>query len=118
MKNPPHLVLFDDTCSLCWRSVHKIRAWDKKKQFLFSPIMGDMAKMVLKDTWKKYKDANTLILIENYRSSSPKKWIKGRAVMRILWLIGGWRKLVGWMAFVPLGVDQVYAFIAKRRHRF
>ncbi len=108
-----HLILFDDSCSLCWRSVAKIRAWDKRKQFEFSPIRSERAKRVLKDAWKKYKDANTLILIEHERI-----WIRGRAVMRILWLLGGWRKLVGWLAYVPLGVDQVYNFVAKRRHRF
>lgn len=112
-----HLILFDDTCSFCVRSVDKIRSWDRKKQFLFAPIMGDRAKDALRGQWKKFRDANTLILVENYQTSSSKTWIKGRAVMRILWLIGGYRKLVGWLAFVPLGVDQVYAFIAKRRHR-
>jgi predicted DCC family thiol-disulfide oxidoreductase YuxK len=116
MKHP-HLILYDDTCSLCLRSVERITRWDRKKQFLFSPILGDTAKRVLKEDWIKFKNANTLILIENY-PTSPRIWTKGRAVMRILWLLGGWRKLLGWLAFVPLGVDQVYAFIAKRRHRF
>ena len=116
MKSP-HLILFDDACSLCLRSVDRITIWDRKKQFLFSPIMGDKAKKVLGEEWKKFKNANTLILIEDYHTS-PRIWTKGRAVMRIFWLIGGWRKLFGWLAFVPLGVDQVYAFIAKRRHRF
>lgn len=113
----PHLILFDDTCSLCLRSVAKIRSWDSKGQFLFSPIMGNQAKNALKGQWKRLKNANTLVLIENYHSSSPRIWIKGRAVMRILWLIGGYRKLIGWLAFIPLGVDQIYSFVAKRRHR-
>ncbi len=115
MKN---LILFDDSCSLCWRSVNRIRSWDRKKQFDYSPIKGKLAKQVLKTKYDKLKNANTLILMENYRGRFPKVWIKGRAVMRILWLIGGWRKLVGWLAFVPLGVDQIYSFVAKRRHRF
>lgn len=113
-----HLILFDDRCSLCWRSVNRIRNWDSKKQFDYFPIQGGLAKQVLKTKYDQLKNANTLILIENYQGPSPKIWIKGRAVMRILWLIGGWRKLIGWLAFIPLGVDQVYSFVAKRRHRF
>ncbi len=113
-----HLILFDDRCSLCWRSVDRIRSLDKKKQFLFSPIRDKLAKQVLQTEYDKYKNANTLVLIENYQVPSSKIWIRGRAVMRILWLIGGYGKLVGWLAYVPLGIDQIYSFIAKRRHRF
>lgn len=113
-----HLILFDDTCSLCWRSVNRIRSWDQKKQFHYSPLKGKLAKQVLRTKYEKFKNANTLVLIENYHNPSSKIWIRGRAVMRILWLIGRWGKLVGWLAFMPIGVDQIYSFIAKRRHRF
>jgi predicted DCC family thiol-disulfide oxidoreductase YuxK len=113
-----HLILFDDGCSLCWRSVNRIRAWDRKRQFHYSPLREKLAKQALKTKYEKFKNANTLVLIENYPSPSPKIWIKGRAVMRILWLIGGWGKLIGWLAWFPLGVDQIYSFVAKRRHRF
>ena len=113
-----HLILFDDRCSLCWRSVNRIRGWDKKKRFTYSPLKDKLAKQVLKKQYEKLKNANTLVLIEDYRGPSPKIWIRGRAVMRILWLIGGWRKCFGWLAYVPLGVDQIYSFVAKRRHRF
>jgi predicted DCC family thiol-disulfide oxidoreductase YuxK len=117
-KRAKHLILFDDTCSLCWRSVNRILAWDKKKIFQFSPIKEESSKLFLKQRWKELKNANTLILVENYTSASPKIWIKGRAVMRILWLLGGWRKIPGLLAFVPLGIDALYSFVAKRRHRF
>jgi predicted DCC family thiol-disulfide oxidoreductase YuxK len=113
-----HLILFDDHCALCWRSIHRIRGWDRKTQFDYSPIKGKVAKQVLNIKYDQLKNANTLVLIENYQDTSPKIWIKGRAVMRILWLIGGWGKLVGWLAFIPFGVDQIYSFVAKRRHRF
>lgn len=113
-----HLILFDGTCALCLRSVHRIRSWDKKKQFHYSPLKGTLAKQVLKTKHEKLKNANTLVLIENYQLPSSKIWIKGRAVMRIVWLIGSWGKLIGWLAFVPIGIDTIYSFIAKRRHHF
>jgi predicted DCC family thiol-disulfide oxidoreductase YuxK len=112
-----HIILFDDRCSLCWRSVNKVLAWDKKKKFRFTPLRDEISKAVLKNRWKELKNANTLILIENYLSKEPRIWIRGRAVMRIFWLLGGAWKLLGWIAFIPYGVDPLYTLIANRRHR-
>ena len=112
------LILFDDTCPLCWHSVSVIQKWDKKGLFQFSPLNGNAAKKALKEKWVRLKNAGTVVLIEDSSSQEPRIWIKGRAVMRICWLIGGWRKLFGWLAFMPFGVDAVYSFIAKRRHQF
>ncbi len=93
-------------------------SWDKRKVFGFVPITDPVAKVFLKDRYKELKGFNTLILIENSLSSNPKIWIKGRAVMRILWLLGGLKKLlVGWLCFVPFGLDGIYEQVAKRRHR-
>ena len=109
-----HLILFDDRCSLCWRSVNHIRDWDKKKQFLFSPIREKLVEQIS----QSQKNIETLVLVENYHTSSSKIWVKGRAVMRILWLIGGFWKLIGWLAFIPYGIDFVYSWVAKKRHKF
>jgi predicted DCC family thiol-disulfide oxidoreductase YuxK len=116
-KNFRHLIFFDDTCSLCWRSVHKIHALDKKGIFQFFPLRDELARLSLKARWEELKNANTLILLENCHLPARKVWIRGRAVMRILWLLGGWWKLLGWLAFLPCGVDMIYALVAQRRHR-
>lgn len=116
-KSSQHLILFDDTCRLCWRSVHRILSWDRKKVFRFVPIRDPYAKKILQNRWEKLKKADTLILIENYASTESKIWIRGRAVLRILWILGGWRKVPGLLAFLPWGVDALYSAVAKRRHR-
>ncbi len=117
-KTSKHVIFFDDSCPLCWRSVNKILSWDKKGIFLFSPLRDEAAKLVLKDRYKALQNANTLVLVENYKTKAPRIWDRGRAVMRIFWLLGGWRKCIGWLAYVPCGMDLVYSFVAKRRHRF
>lgn len=109
-----HLIFFDDTCAFCRRLVQRISTWDRQRKFRFIPLNSPEVKKWLEPEWKAM---DTLILIEEATSSTPKRWIKGRAVMRILWLIGGWRKFIGWLAFIPLGMDQLYTFIAHRRHR-
>ncbi len=98
-----HIIFFDDQCSFCWRSVNRVRGWDKKKIFRYVPLREAKLKV----------PKNTLVLQE---SPSGRIWTKGRAVMRILWLLGGAKKLIGWLCFVPL-IDPIYSFIAKRRHR-
>ena len=103
-----HIIFFDDQCPLCWRSVNRVRSWDKKKIFRYVPLRE--AEGYIGSRSPK----NTLILLEK---PSGRIWTKGRAVMRILWLIGGPKKLIGWLCFVPL-IDPIYSFIAKRRHRF
>ena len=113
-----HLIFFDDTCPLCWRSVHKILSWDKKGIFHFSPIKEATAKAILKSKYDALKNANTLILVENYAAKKQRVWIRGRAVLRISWLLGGFWKLIGWLAFIPCGIDPIYNWVAKRRHRF
>jgi predicted DCC family thiol-disulfide oxidoreductase YuxK len=116
-RKKSHLILFDDTCSLCWRSVNRVLAWDKKKAFQFLPLRDPDAKLFLGKRYRELKNANTLVLIENYRSPDSQIWIRGRGVMRVLWLLGGLKRIPGLLCFVPLGIDAAYALIAKRRHR-
>jgi predicted DCC family thiol-disulfide oxidoreductase YuxK len=112
-----HLIFFDDTCAFCLQWVTKIKALDSKRQFSFIPMLSDEARHALSQNWQFLKDAETLVLIENAHLVHKRLWIKGRAVMRIFWLLGSYWKLIGWLAFIPFGIDQVYSFIAKHRHR-
>ena len=68
------------------------------------------------DTVSGIRQIDSLILIEGFNHHKPRIWLRGRAVMRILWLLGGWRKCIGWMAYLPFGVDGVYRLIARHRH--
>lgn len=113
-----HTIFFDDKCSLCWRSVNRIYAWDRKKSFQFIPLRDRSTKHVLKQRWHKLKNANTLVLVENVHTPHAKIWTRGRAVARILWLLGGWKKIPGVLAYVPFGIDALYMLIARYRHRF
>ena len=112
-----HLVLFDDTCSLCCNATEKIKNWDKKNLFSLIPLGSAAAHPFLKEN-TRLKHSDSLILVESFNSPKRRIWLRGRAVMRILWLLGGWCKLIGWMAYLPFGVDGAYRLIARHRHRF
>lgn len=108
-----HLVFFDPTCKLCQNSVAWILRHDRQKIFLFAPIMGRTAKEKFGDAFEKYQKLNTLVLIE---APSLKIWMRGKAVFRILWLLGGRWAWIGFFHFLP-GSDFGYRLIAKHRHR-
>jgi predicted DCC family thiol-disulfide oxidoreductase YuxK len=110
----PHLVFFDNECDLCNSSIHVILRLDKGRRFLFAPLNGLTAKEWLTGGRAFLKSENTLVLIENYLSPEPRTWIRGRAVFRILWLVGGFWKLLGWLCFTS-GGDNVYRWIAHHR---
>lgn len=112
-----HLLFFDATCSLCRNAIKKIQSWDKKQLFFFAPLDSDLAKKFFEEH-KNLKHSDSLILIEKFPTHKKRIWLRGRAVLRILWLLGGWRKLPGFFAYLPFGVDGVYKLIARHRHRF
>ncbi len=108
-----HLILFDSTCPFCCHSVAQVYAWDRRALFRFAPLEGKTARLVLKERWDGLRAENTLVLVE----SGGRLWIRGRAVCRIFWLLGGWSRIVGILAFFPCGIDAIYSFVAKRRHQ-
>ncbi|MCI0382828.1 MAG: DUF393 domain-containing protein [Chlamydiae bacterium] len=112
-----HLIFFDATCPLCQNSIAKIIAWDKKKFFSFASLSSSTADQFLVEDREKLKNENTLVLVENFQEKNFRIWIRGRGVMRIFWLLGGFWKFIGWLCFSPIFVDAIYRFIAHHRYR-
>lgn len=113
-----HLILFDGECALCHRAVRHIHGIDRDRNFIFAPLGGKTASEFLVGPHAPLLQANTLVLIENYRSPHPKFWIRSKAILRIYWLVGhGW-KWLGILSFLPgfLG-DLCYRWFASHRHR-
>lgn len=114
-----HLVFYDGQCGLCDRVVQMLLRADKNKKFLFAPLQGTTAAEELKAVPAEVKQADSLILIENYSGKKGSLYIYGKAAFRIMWLLGGWWRGVGWISFLPsLLYDWGYRIIAKNRHRF
>lgn len=114
-----HLVFYDGECGFCDRSVQLLLKFDKNKLFVFAPLQGKTADKFLKNIDPDLRDVDTLILVEDYRSSNPKIFIFGKAVFRILWLLGGFWTLIGWISFLPSFLyDWGYRLVAKNRKYF
>ena len=114
-----HLIFFDGECPFCHQAVRRIIQMDEHKRFAFAPVLGETADQILIGPQTNLRNANSLILLENYQSTERKFSIEARAIFRIYWILGGWHKLIGIFAFFPtcLG-DWVYRYIAAHRHEY
>lgn len=113
-----HLIFFDGECGLCDQIVQIVLKHDHDKQFDFAPLQGSTAAAMLKDLPPKMKSADSLVLIENYKSNHPKTSILGEGALKISWLLGGSWKILGAFWWLPKwSYNWVYRLVAKNRHR-
>lgn len=113
-----HLVFYDGECGLCDRAVQFVLKADKEKKFLFAPLQGTTAEELLADLPPKMKQADSLILIENYKEPTQQLHILGKGALRICWLLGGAWRLFGWLSYLPpILYDWGYRLVAQNRHR-
>jgi len=113
-----HLIFFDSSCPLCRASIKKIIQIDKKKLFCFAPLIGETARVILKNKHQELLKANTLVLVENFSKKNKKYWLRAKGFFRTLWVIGKWYKMLGIFYILPaFSIDWIYKAIANHRHR-
>ena len=114
-----HLVFYDAECPLCNKAVRYILEIDTHKRFFFAPLNGRTAGEILVGPNERYKRADTIVLVEDYQSTSRQFWIRSRAILRVYWLVGDGWGIVGWLSFLPGWVgDLFYRWVAYHRHKF
>ena len=113
-----HLVFYDGQCGFCDHIVQILLKIDTREIFSFAPLQGETAARLLKHLPPEMKNKDSLVLIENYRSHTPKYFILGEAALRIGWLLGGFWALAGWISWLPSFLyDWLYRLIARNRYR-
>jgi len=113
-----HLVFYDGECGFCDHVVQFILRHDQKALFLFAPLQGETAERVLIDLPSKFRNIDSIILIENFGEKSEATYIRGKAAFRICWLLGGAFAGLGALSFLPAFLyDWGYNLVAKNRHR-
>lgn len=110
------IIFFDDTCPLCLRCVRFVLDIDGKQQFVFAPLNGKTALENLALKPGNLLAQNSLILLEDPSTPKEKVFLRAKAVARILWLVGRWWKLLGWLRWIPFVPDLVYRFISHHCH--
>jgi predicted DCC family thiol-disulfide oxidoreductase YuxK len=113
MFNKP-IIFFDGVCNLCNASVQFVIAHDKKDQFSFSAIQGELAKEVLPNFKVNPGKLNTVLLLEK-----GKLYTKSSAALRIAKkLSGAWPLLYSFIIIPKFIRDWVYNIIAKNRYKW
>ncbi len=113
MFNKP-IIFFDGVCNLCNASVQFVIAQDRKDQFSFSAIQGELAKAVLPKFNVDPGKLNTVLLLEK-----GKLYTKSSAALRIAKkLSGGWPLLYGFIIIPKFIRDWFYNLIAKNRYKW
>lgn len=114
MKEKHSILFFDGGCNLCNKTVQFIIRHDKKRQFLFATLQSSLGKKAIANVASGGKIPDTVILFYN-----GSYYTKSTAVIRILMLLGGLRKLsiVGFIlpAFIR---DKMYDWIASNRYQW
>jgi predicted DCC family thiol-disulfide oxidoreductase YuxK len=114
-----HLVFYDGNCGLCDRIVQFLYKEDKNQLFVFAPLQGETASQYLKKLPPELRFTDSLILIENYRSSDPRVSILAKGALRIAWLLRWPWTLIGWLSFFPGWMfDWIYRLVAANRQVF
>ncbi len=99
-----HIIYYDGECQFCNRTVHFVQTHDKHCRFEYRPLQELPG-----------ADLSTVILVEE----SGLELKRGKAGLRILWLLGGWWRIPGALSFLPAFLsDPIYRLIAKHRHLF
>ncbi len=90
-------LFYDISCPACKQVVKKIESLNAKKMFMISSLDGKKAKLIFQGNYAFLRKKKTkMIILEGQRV-----WIKGNAMLRPFWLIGGPWKLIGMFSFVP-----------------
>lgn len=115
-----HLVFYDGTCGMCHWVIQFLLKHDHQERFVFSPLQGETAKVLLKDWRNSHPDADSLVLIENYQDPNRKRiYAFGKGALRICWLLGGLWKIPGFLSFFPgFLYDWIYRLVARNRYQW
>jgi predicted DCC family thiol-disulfide oxidoreductase YuxK len=106
------LVIFDDSCSMCTRSVRVLGALDWLRQFRTAGFYSAL---------NAYPELGTADIDEGVRVRFPDgSYTVGIDAVRSMAMRTPLGALVGWLLYIPplraIGA-RVYGYIARRRHR-
>ena len=89
-------VFFDSKCPFCKKAVAKMKKKDTKHQFNFSSLDGKKAKTLFTGNYGFLRKKRSIVFLEGKRV-----WVKANALLRLYWLQGGPKKILGAFFVIP-----------------
>jgi len=114
---PEHkkLILFDGVCNLCNSSILYVIKHDKKEQFMFAPLQGEIGQQIIKTYNIDTSKTDSILL---YSKENGLK-VKSSAALHIAKHLGFPQNLSRVFFIVPAFIrNWFYDFIAKNRYKW
>jgi len=109
------IILFDGVCNLCNRSIQFIIKRDKKDEFRFATLQGDIGRQLVQERNIDTSRVDSIILIE----PGVAFYTKSTAALKIGASFGGFWKIINVLNLIPRQLrDIVYDLVAKYRYRW
>lgn len=90
-------IFYDTSCPLTKRVIKVIKKLDKDNKYTISSLDGKKAKLVFQGNYAFLrKKKSRVVFLENQRV-----WVRTNAILRVYWLLGGWRKALGFFFWMP-----------------
>lgn len=106
------IILFDDECALCSRSLRFVLRHNRSGNLCFASLQSEVGSEIVRRAGKTFQQSDTLLLMENnilYSYSTAA--LKIAAYLDFPW------RLTGIFSIVPVPFrDLVYRYIAKNRY--
>ena len=113
-----HLILFDGVCGLCNRFNAFVLKHDKNAVFHFASIQSSKGRAILRQYGRNPDDLDTVYVIADFRSETPRLMERARAGLFVLKVIGPPWSLAGLVGLLP---DRLLNFgydcVANNRYR-
>ena len=107
------IVLFDGVCNLCNRSVQFVIKHDKKDEFRFATLQGEIGKALVRERNIDTSQVDSIILIE----PGVAYYTKSTAALKIGMAFGGAWKLLYVLNLIPSKLRNiVYDWVARNRY--
>ena len=114
MGGDANIVFYDGECGFCNRAVKYILKNDKSKSLFFASIQSEYSERLFQEkNWEPLK-LNTFYLLED-----GMLFEKSKAALKVTRYFAFPQRLLTVFRIIPICLrDQVYDFIAIRRHHF
>lgn len=115
-QTPSLVLLYDELCGFCDKTVQYILKHDKQGTMMFAPLHSDLANAVLA-RHPRFLSVDSLILVER-AGDTETAFAYSAAALRLATYLGGMHKLVLVVKILPPKMrDHFYKLFAKYRYR-
>ena len=113
-----HLLLYDGVCGLCDHLVQFVLAHDPRGVFDFAPLQSATGRAAVAREGGDPEALTSFYVVRDYRTSSARSLVKGRAALFVARTLGWPWKAAGAFGVLPTAVlDLGYDLVARYRYR-